>query len=203
MYAAPGQAVQCMLSIGSCQCTSAKFICSMFSSTNHIVMCGDSRRSGSSSSSCRFNTNRSLHSRKQNPTHCDTVVQVLLAGGAEQFNDPTATLLLQIDCIERDSLELRCVGYAVIPLFVDPREETQPRRKNLLDYILNQVPLPPLILTQAKGKTSWVTSSSLITPNDILCFIAFLLVGCPSTCLGPSLPQAITAVGPADMHWKC
>ena len=68
---------------------------------------------------------------------------MVLAGGAEQFNDPTATLLLQIDCIERDSLELRCVGYAVIPLFVDPREETQPRRKNLLDYILNQVPLLP------------------------------------------------------------
>ncbi|KAL0028702.1 hypothetical protein WJX79_000762 [Trebouxia sp. C0005] len=64
--------------------------------------------------------------------------QVVLGAGAEQFNDPTATLLLQIDCIERDSLELRCVGYAVIPLFVDPREEAQPRRKNLLDYILNQ-----------------------------------------------------------------
>ncbi len=66
-------------------------------------------------------------------------MQVVLGAGAEQFNDPTATLLLQIDCIERDSLELRCVGYAVIPLFVDPREEAQPRRKNLLDYILNQV----------------------------------------------------------------
>ena len=66
-------------------------------------------------------------------------MQVVLGTGAEQFNDPTATLLLQIDCIERDSLELRCVGYAVIPLFVDPREEAQPRRKNLLDYILNQV----------------------------------------------------------------
>ncbi|DBA83915.1 TPA: hypothetical protein ACH3X1_006417 [Trebouxia sp. C0004] len=64
--------------------------------------------------------------------------QVVLGAGAEQFNDPTATLLLQIDCIERDSLGLRCVGYAVIPLFVDPREEAQPRRKNLLDYILNQ-----------------------------------------------------------------
>ncbi len=66
-------------------------------------------------------------------------MQVVLGAGAEQFNDPTATLLLQIDCIERDSLGLRCVGYAVIPLFVDPREEAQPRRKNLLDYILNQV----------------------------------------------------------------
>ena len=67
------------------------------------------------------------------------VVQVVLGAGAEQFNDPTATLLLQVECIERDSLGLRCVGYAVIPLFVDPREEAQPRRKNLLDYILNQV----------------------------------------------------------------
>ena len=73
-------------------------------------------------------------------------MQVVLAAGAEQFNDPTATLLLQIDCIERDSLELRCMGYAVIPLFVDPREEAQPRRKNLLDYILNQVSIRgPLI----------------------------------------------------------
>lgn len=73
-------------------------------------------------------------------------MQVLLGAGAEQFNDPTATLLLQIDCIERDSLELRCVGYAVIPLFVDPREDAQPRRKNLLDYVLNQaLPACPYI----------------------------------------------------------
>lgn len=64
---------------------------------------------------------------------------MVLGAGAEQFNDPTATLLLQVDCIERDSQELRCVGYAVIPLFMDPREDAQPRRKNLLDYVLNQV----------------------------------------------------------------
>ena len=67
------------------------------------------------------------------------VLQIVLGAGAEQFNDPTATLLLQVDCIERDSQELRCVGYAVIPLFMDPREDAQPRRKNLLDYVLNQV----------------------------------------------------------------
>lgn len=64
---------------------------------------------------------------------------MVLGAAAEQFNDPTATLLLQVDCIERDSQELRCVGYAVIPLFMDPRESAQPRRKNLLDYVLNQV----------------------------------------------------------------
>ena len=67
------------------------------------------------------------------------MAQVVLGAAAEQFNDPTATLLLQVDCIERDSQELRCVGYAVIPLFMDPRENAQPRRKNLLDYVLNQV----------------------------------------------------------------
>lgn len=136
----------------------------MLSNINHIVMYGGS---SCSSSSSRFNTSRSSHSRKQNPTHCDTVVQVVLAGGAEQFNDPTATLLLQIDCIERDSLQLRCVGYAVIPLFVDPREETQPRRRNLLDYILNQVLLPALILALSKGNTRFIMSSSLVTPNGI------------------------------------
>ena len=64
---------------------------------------------------------------------------MVLGAGAEQFNDPTATLLLQVDCIEGDSLELRCVGYAVIRLFVDLKEDAQPRRKNLLDYVLNQV----------------------------------------------------------------
>ena len=67
------------------------------------------------------------------------MAQVVLGAAPEQFNDPTATLLLQVDCIERDSQELRCVGYAVIPLFMDPRENAQPRRKNLLDYVLNQV----------------------------------------------------------------
>ena len=91
------------------------------------------------------------------------VVQMVLAGGGEQFNDPTATLLLQIDCIERDSLELQCVGYAVIPLFVDPREETQPRRKNLLDYILNQArPTAPtsFFLIMLNGLTFVVSPSA-------------------------------------------
>lgn len=48
-------------------------------------------------------------------------------------------LACQIDTVERDVGELRTVGYAAIHLFVDPRESGQPARKNLHDYVLNQV----------------------------------------------------------------
>lgn len=34
-------------------------------------------------------------------------VQMLLGAGEAAFNDPTATLLLQIDCLERGNQELR------------------------------------------------------------------------------------------------
>ncbi|KAK9815471.1 hypothetical protein WJX72_004235 [[Myrmecia] bisecta] len=64
--------------------------------------------------------------------------QISLGSGPDRFDDPTATLLLQIDTVERESRELRCVGYAALPLFIDPRENGQPVRKNINDYVLNQ-----------------------------------------------------------------
>ncbi len=70
--------------------------------------------------------------------------QVILDQGDEVMNDPTATLLLQIDTIERDSRALRCVGYATLPLFHDPRISSQPMRHNISDYVLNQVRLAPV-----------------------------------------------------------
>ena len=37
------------------------------------------------------------------------LLQMTLGVGAEKFTDPTATLLLQIDCVERDTQQLRWV----------------------------------------------------------------------------------------------
>lgn len=41
--------------------------------------------------------------------------------------------------MERWTRDLRVVGYANLPCFLDPRTQQQPLSKNIKDYVLNSV----------------------------------------------------------------
>jgi hypothetical protein len=45
---------------------------------------------------------------------------------------------LQVQTIERYSRSLRVVGFALLPLFLDPTTGSQPVSRSIQDYVLNQ-----------------------------------------------------------------
>jgi hypothetical protein len=48
-----------------------------------------------------------------------------------------------VTTVDRWSRELRVVGYAALPLFMDPQTSAQPLSKNVRDYVLNAVRVVP------------------------------------------------------------
>ncbi|WIA19544.1 hypothetical protein OEZ85_004153 [Tetradesmus obliquus] len=55
-----------------------------------------------------------------------------------RLEDATATLMLQVQTIERTSGVLRVVGFALLGLFLDPKAGGQPVSRSIQDYVLNQ-----------------------------------------------------------------
>lgn len=66
-------------------------------------------------------------------------MQVTLDTKDNMLRDPSATLFLHIETVEKGSEVLKCVGYATLAVFHDPLLGTQPQRHNISDYVLNQV----------------------------------------------------------------
>ncbi|KAF5840442.1 hypothetical protein DUNSADRAFT_16675, partial [Dunaliella salina] len=64
--------------------------------------------------------------------------QATLAVGGDKFDNPTATLLFTVQTVERWSRQLRVVGFACLPVFVDSKTSQQPLSKNVRDYVLNK-----------------------------------------------------------------
>lgn len=44
---------------------------------------------------------------------------------------------LQVHTLERSSRQLRVVGFALLALFLDPRDGGQPQSRSISDYVLN------------------------------------------------------------------
>ena len=67
-------------------------------------------------------------------------------GRDSQFDNATATLLFAVYTICRYEGVHKVVGYAALPLFLDPGTQAQPASRNTREYILNQgafqIPLP-------------------------------------------------------------
>jgi hypothetical protein len=50
---------------------------------------------------------------------------------------PLCHYCLQVHTIERSSRTLRVVGFALLALFLDPRDGRQPLSRSINDYVLN------------------------------------------------------------------
>lgn len=59
-------------------------------------------------------------------------------GRDSQFDNATATLLFAVHTICRYERQQKVVGYAALPLFIDPGSQAQPASRNTREYILNQ-----------------------------------------------------------------
>jgi len=65
-------------------------------------------------------------------------LQAALGQGSERFDHSTATVLFAVHTVCRWERQQRVIGYAALPLFMDPKTQQQPASKNIRDYVLNQ-----------------------------------------------------------------